>query len=278
MDTTVLPTEIVPNSMFGKRVILDILVKDEIGKIYNIEKQVFDLSITEQLRFQKYGFQIGSKQLRKGDRYTARHTPCAQLKVFYQIIFINDILSDSNLFVRHFKMTDEDGVEEKPYSIANTQGAGSRIYVHLPMIHNIANTVGFKNLSSFEKMCYLFVNNVDDVILKTEDRLVRALMEKYEEMQNNEVWWSWADAIERGEVAAEMRLREKTENARKEGLREGEIKGRIETLRMQIKTKYQVNDENWLLSLNASQLKKAIASILICNTYEQLKQTINTLV
>ena len=79
--TQVLNPELLPEAFFGKRAVLDVVLEDETGHLYDLEMQVSGYTKEEQLRFQQYGYRLVGRQLKQGDDYT-------KLKPFYQIIFI----------------------------------------------------------------------------------------------------------------------------------------------------------------------------------------------
>ena len=79
-----------------------------------------------------------------------------------------------------------------------------RIYIYLPEINAIVKRKGFEKLNDFEQLCFLFKNNDEDGILKTEERLVKKVMEKYRKFQDAEDLWSIAMATQIQEQREKM--------------------------------------------------------------------------
>ena len=93
--TQVLNPELLPEVFFGKRTVLDVVLEDETGHLYDLEMQVSGYTKEEQLRFQQYGYRLVGRQLKQGDDYT-------KLKPFYQIIFMNSMPKAGGRMIRHY--------------------------------------------------------------------------------------------------------------------------------------------------------------------------------
>ncbi|EFP62653.1 hypothetical protein HMPREF0983_00758 [Erysipelotrichaceae bacterium 3_1_53] len=287
--TRVLNPELLPETFFGKRAILDVVLEDEDGHFFNLEMQVSGYTEDEQLRFQQYGYRLAERQLKKGDDYT-------KLKPFYQIIFMNCKPKDGKRMIRHYKVRDEDNQEE-PHGTLN------RAIVFLPMIEQrIKEAGGIEKLTEFETFCYVLAYNPDDAILKMKRRMVDVAMAKYNEMREDGQLFSWAESVEFAERAVQANLREQTAEARKIGLekgfQQGMVKGMEEglekgfekgiekgmekgieeglgngkrtLLKSQILHKFGIDDE-WVDTLSDQQIDYAVIQILDCNTYDALK-------
>ena len=205
--TEVLNGEMMPNVLNGKKVILDILCRDDLINLIDIEMQLSGFTKREYMRFQDYGFRMAESKLHRGDDYE-------NMKKCYQIVFMDAYPSDSKSFIRTFQKRDGDNVLLKHNLISLT-------FVHLPMINDIVKEKGIENLTSFEKLCYVFKNGPDDAILKEKERMermVEAIMQKYEEMRSNAPIWSWASAVERGEQAYYNVIQDKYEEGVEEGM------------------------------------------------------------
>ncbi len=296
--TRVLNPELLPETFFGKRAILDVVLEDEDGHFFNLEMQVSGYTEDEQLRFQQYGYRLAERQLKKGDDYT-------KLKPFYQIIFMNCKPKDGKRMIRHYKVRDEDNQEE-PHGTLN------RAIVFLPMIEQrIKEAGGIEKLTEFETFCYVLAYNPDDAILKMKRRMVDVAIPKghqvakYNEMREDGQLFSWAESVEFAERAVQANLREQTAEARKIGLekgfQQGMVKGMEEGLEKGIvrgmekgiekgfeegqekkgKTllkslvlhKYGVEDD-WVEALSEQQIDEAVIKVLECDTYEALKNKI----
>ena len=144
--TQVLNPELLPEVFFGKRAVLDVVLEDETGHLYDLEMQVSGYTKEEQLRFQQYGYRLVGRQLKQGDDYT-------KLKPFYQIIFMNSMPKAGGRMIRHYTVKDEDNQEEPNNTL-------HRAIVFLPMIRQrVKETGGMENLTEFETFCYVLAYN-----------------------------------------------------------------------------------------------------------------------
>ncbi|MBU9115550.1 Rpn family recombination-promoting nuclease/putative transposase, partial [[Clostridium] innocuum] len=82
-ESTVLNPNLDPGIIGKKRIILDVHVKDEQNRHFNIEMQTTYKGIAEMMRFEFYGARALNNQLNSGKKYK-------DLKPVYQIIFIDE--------------------------------------------------------------------------------------------------------------------------------------------------------------------------------------------
>ena len=264
--TQVLNPELLPEAFFGKRAVLDVVLEDETGHLYDLEMQVSGYTKEEQLRFQQYGYRLAGRQLKQGNDYT-------KLKPFYQIIFMNYKPKDTGRMIRHYTVKDEDNREE-------SNGTLHRAIVFLPMIRQRVKEVGgIENLTEFETFCYVLAYNPDDAILNMKRRMVNVAMKKYNEMREDGSLYSWAESVEFAQRAVQANLEEQTAEAEKsglergfkQGLQKGLDEGKRTLLQSLIVHKYGIEDE-WVGSLSDQQMDDAVIQILDCDTYEALKE------
>ena len=272
--TQVLNPELLPEAFFGKRAVLDVVLEDETGHLYDLEMQVSGYTKEEQLRFQQYGYRLVGRQLKQGNDYT-------KLKPFYQIIFMNYKPKDTGRMIRHYTVKDEDNREEP-------NGTLHRAIVFLPMIRQRVKEVGgIENLTEFETFCYVLAYNPDDAILNMKRRMVNVAMKKYNEMREDGSLYSWAESVEFAQRAVQANLEEQTAEAEKsglergfkqglqkglqQGLQKGLDEGKRTLLQSLIVHKYGIEDE-WVESLSDQQMDDAVIQILDCDTYEALKE------
>ena len=264
--TQVLNPELLPEAFFGKRAVLDVVLEDETGHLYDLEMQVSGYTKEEQLRFQQYGYRLAGRQLKQGNDYT-------KLKPFYQIIFMNYKPKDTGRMIRHYTVKDEDNREEP-------NGTLHRAIVFLPMIRQRVTEVGgIENLTEFETFCYVLAYNPDDAILNMKRRMVNVAMKKYNEMREDGSLYSWAESVEFAQRAVQANLEEQTAEAEKsglergfkQGLQKGLDEGKRTLLQSLIVHKYGIEDE-WVGSLSDQQMDDAVIQILDCDTYEALKE------
>ena len=234
-------------------IILDVHVKDEQNRHFNIEMQTTYKGLAEMMRFEFYGARALNNQLNSGKKYR-------DLKPVYQIIFIDEYAWNNRNLINQYQMRNEQGEKESYYPLI------LRTYIHMPAINDIVREKEIQRLNDFEQLVYLFENNEKNDILKSKERLVKVFVDKYEEMQKDDELWSTAMAIQMGEA----RYRYGLEDSFEEGKKEGEALLLIKLL----KSKYHEDCSAWLLSLNDEQFEAVSNLILVCNTYQELKNQV----
>ena len=169
-------------------------------------------------------------------------------------------------------MRNEQGENESYYPLI------LRTYIHMPAINDIVKEKELQRLNDFEQLVYLFENNEKNDILKSKERLVKVFMDKYEEMQKDDELWSTAMAIQMGEARYRYGLEDSFEEGKTEGKIEGEKigiqKGRISLLLKQLESKYREDCSAWLQSLSNEQIEAVSSLILVCNSFQELKNQI----
>ena len=234
-------------------IILDVHVKDEQNRHFNIEMQTTYKGLAEMMRFEFYGARALNNQLNSGKKYR-------DLKPVYQIIFIDEYASNNRNLINQYQMRNEQGEKESYYPLILCT------YIHMPAINDIVREKEMQRLNDFEQLVYLFENNGKNDILKSKERLVKVFMDKYEEMQKDDELWSTAMAIQVGEA----RYRYGLEDSFEEGKKEGEALLLIKLL----KSKYHEDCSAWLLSLNDEQFEAVSNLILVCNSFQELKNQV----
>jgi len=234
-------------------IILDVHVKDEQNRHFNIEMQTTYKGLAEMMRFEFYGARALNNQLNSGKKYR-------DLKPVYQIIFIDEYAWNNRNLINQYQMRNEQGENESYYPLI------LRTYIHMPAINDIVREKEIQRLNDFEQLVYLFENNGKNDILKSKERLVKVFMDKYEEMQKDDELWSTAMAIQMGEA----RYRYGLEDSFEEGKKEGEALLLIK----QLKRKYHEDCTTWLQSLNDEQIEAVSSLILVCNSFQELKDQV----
>ena len=252
-ESTVLNPNLDPGIIGKKRIILDVHVKDEQNRHFNIEMQTTCKGIAEMMRFEFYGARALNNQLKSGEFYD-------QLKPVYQIIFIDEYAWNNRNLINQYQMRNEQGEDESKHPLIR------RTYVHLPVINEIAKKKAIQQMDDFEQQCFLFENNAKNDILESKERLVKVFMDKYEEMQKDDELWSTAMAIQMGEARYRYGLEDSFE--------EGKKKGEELLLIKLIKSKYHEDCSAWLQSLNDEQIEAVSSLILVCNSFQELKDQV----
>ena len=276
-ESTVLNPNLDPGIIGKKRIILDVHVKDEQNRHFNIEMQTTYKGIAEMMRFEFYGARALNNQLDSSEKYR-------DLKPVYQIIFIDEYAWNNRNLINQYQMRNEQGENESYYPLI------LRTYIHMPAINDIVKEKEMQRLNDFEQLIYLFENNEKNDILKSKERLVKVFMDKYEEMQKDDELWSTAMAIQMGEARYRYGLEDSYEEGMKEGIMKGKeegkiegekvgihkgrIEGKISLLLQLLDSKYHEDCSVWLFSLNNEQIENVSSLILTCNTLQELKDQV----
>ena len=276
-ESTVLNPNLDPDIIGKKRIILDVHVKDEQNRHFNIEMQTTCKGIAEMMRFEFYGARALNNQLNSGKKYK-------DLKPVYQIIFIDEYAWNNRNLINQYQMRNEQGEDESGYPLI------LRTFVHTPAINDIVKKK-MQRLNDFEQLVYLFENNEKNDILKSKERLVKVFMNKYEEMQKDDELWSTAMAIQMGEARYRNGLRDSFEEGKAAGKMEGKIEGRMEgkiegriegklegerqLLHKLIEMKYHEACATWLQALTEEQMHIVSTLLLEYDTFESLRKRLN---
>ena len=239
-------------------IILDVHVKDEQNRHFNIEMQTTYKGLAEMMRFEFYGARALNNQLNSGKKYR-------DLKPVYQIIFIDEYAWNNRNLINQYQMRNEQGENESYYPLI------LRTYIHMPAINDIVKEKEMQRLNDFEQLVYLFENNEKNDILKSKERLVRVFMNKYEEMQKDDELWSTAMAIQMGEARYRNGLRDSFD----EGKAAGKMEGERQLLHRQMQIKFHEDCAMWLQALTEEQMHIVSTLVLECDTFESVKKRIS---
>ena len=269
-ESTVLNPNLDPAILKKKKMVLDIRVKDSEGREYGIEMQTTYSKQSELKRFELYGARMLSNQLDSGERYY-------DLLPVYQIIFLDSYAEHTKKLIDAYQMRNEEGEVESKRSLMK------RIYIYLPEINAIVKRKGFEKLNDFEQLCFLFKNNDEDGILKTEERLVKKVMEKYRKFQDAEDLWSIAMAtqiqeqreknaiLDSFEDGVEQGIKQGIEQGVAQGIKQGQKEGERTLLNRLLVKKYHEDCSTWLCSLTMEQIDLVSNLLLTCDTLQELK-------
>ncbi|MEG0549051.1 MAG: Rpn family recombination-promoting nuclease/putative transposase, partial [Coprobacillus sp.] len=162
----VINPDIIPERLLDKDIILDILIEDNQGRKIDIEMQKSSLSLYLYQRFQYYGAKLLSTQLDESEPYDRLHA-------VYQIIFIDDINKDNPCLKEVYTSRTDKALQEKNNLI-------HRIYIFLPYINEIRKEKTYEEMSSLEKLIYIFANGIDDDIMDIEEEVIKVMKKKLE--------------------------------------------------------------------------------------------------
>lgn len=250
METKVENTLFYQNVQNAKKMILDIVAKDEQGHFYNIEMQKGLMNEDDFIRFQCYAYKLLERQERKGKDYHI-------IKDVYQLIISEDKIKELDKYQYDFIMYDQKQKKALPYHKVHMR------IIELERLERVETTI--------DKVMYL---------LKTgrryqEERTckeVEEIMDKYWEFIESDDYFAWC-AKDRDERLYHSKLN----YAKKEGIEEGINEGRKETLYQMyshiLEKKYH-KDTSWLKGCSLEQLSSLGDYILEDISLEELKPII----
>ena len=261
-ESSVLNPNLDPAILKKKKMVLDIRVKDNKGREYGIEMQTTYSKKSELKRFELYGARMLSNQLDSGEKYY-------ELLPVYQIIFLDSYAEHTRKLIDAYQMRNEEGEVESKRSLMR------RIYIYLPEINAIVKRKGFEKLNDFEQLCYLFKNNDEDDILKTEERLVKKVLEKYRKFHDAEDLWSIAMATQIQEQREKNAILDSFEDGVEQGIKQGIEQGQKEGERLLLnrlmESRYHEDCSTWLCTLTMEQLDLVSNLLFTCDTLQELK-------
>jgi len=195
-----------------KTIIMDVLVEDEHGNLYDIEMQRTELDLELYSRIEHYGMRTQSANLREGEDYRkARHT--------LQIIFV-DGASRKGQFITHYTMRDKEG--DMMYDDPKLH-----IYlIHMPYV--VTLNKAFEERTLLEKIVTFFKTGINDVIMKSEVKEVSYMVDRFGRFTNSEEEMWEAELTYRAELTKKVQMQVKYEEGMALGKEVGKKEGQLE--------------------------------------------------
>lgn len=257
---TVLNPELNPATFLEKNMILDIHLKDDQHRDYNIEMQVSSLTRSHYMRFQIYLSRTLARQLQPGESY-------GNAKGVYQIVFLTKMPKGKKCLYETYTLKNEAG-EESPYSLIHI------IFVYLPYIHEIVKYKKLEELSIVEKFAYILETNLNHDILKVEDRVVKIMAKKKQIFLSNDELSEIAYRRQLFQKANEQDLEDAKEQGIEIGKEQGINIGEKNLITKYIFKKFNANISDWLETLNDGELAIVSNHFADIRSIDELKQLI----
>lgn len=172
-DRKIISTTVKNEKQYGsnyreKKLILDLLAKDDQGIFYNVEMQTYDMTIDIVIRTQLYGAEMIRRQTNMGDDYDNVKD------VRQMIINAANPLEGCHYYRHDFTMYDKEHGVELP---------NSKIFITIIQLKYIEQVM--EKMDAFNQLMYLFQN--DKVYDKIKaDRLVKEAVEMHEKYISSE--------------------------------------------------------------------------------------------
>ena len=217
----VLNSELNPEHLSDKDMILDVRVKTDEGKLIDIEMQNSSLTKEVHYRFQIYGARMMDHQVNRGDILYSEN-----VHEVYTILFINDIDRDNLLLIDTYMPRNQLNHVRK-YNLLTHHN------VYLPFIDAVVREKGLKNLNALELAIYTLYHGITDDIMSLNSEVVIMMKEKMDQFNEDEELVLAASKRQLVKIQHHQEKVRIRQEGKEEGLKEGELlKAKEKTLKL----------------------------------------------
>ena len=228
-EITVLNSELNPNHISDKDMILDVQVKTEDGELIDIEMQNTKFSREIYHRFQAYESRMLDHQVNRGDKKYSEN-----LHKVVTILFIDDIDKDNLELIDAYMPRNRHGYVRKFNLIES-------YFVQLPFIKVIEKERGIKSFSKSEILIYILYQGLTHDIMTLDNEVVTIMKDKLEQFNEDE---GLVLAAEKRQLVKIQHYQEE-QRIRKESLEEGKAEGELLKAK-----KYSINEVAFMVGFN----------------------------
>ena len=254
----VLNSEVNPEHLSDKDMVLDVRVKTDEGKLIDIEMQNSSLTKEVHYRFQIYGARMMDHQVNRGDILYSEN-----VHEVYTILFVNDIDRDNLLLIDTYMPRNQLNHVRK-YNLLTHHN------VYLPFIDAVVREKGLKNLNALELAIYTLYHGITDDIIALNSEVVIMMKEKMDQFNEDE---ELVLAASKRQLVKIQHHQEKV-RIRQEGKLEGELlKAKEKTLKLFNKLFPDENNE-LLENLTLSQYDQIFDALLENEDLKTIKKII----
>lgn len=254
----VLNSEVNPEHLSDKDMILDVRVKTDEGKLIDIEMQNSALTKEVHYRFQIYGARMMDHQVNRGDILYSEN-----VHEVYTILFVNDIDRDNLLLIDTYMPRNQLGHIRKNNLLTHHN-------VYLPFIDAVVREKGLKNLNALELAIYTLYHGITDDIMSLNSEVVIMMKEKMDQFNEDE---ELVLAASKRQLVKIQHHQEKI-RIRQEGKEEGELLKAKENTLMLFKSKYPQEDILILENLTLSQYNEIFKALIENKNLQIIKEMI----
>ena len=208
----VLNSEVNPEHLSDKDMVLDIRVKTDEGKLIDIEMQNSALTKEVHYRFQIYGARIIDHQVNRGDLLYSEN-----VHEVYTILFVNDIDRDNLLLIDTYMPRNQLNHVRK-YNLLTHHN------VYLPFIDAVVREKG----SKIELAIYTLYHGITDDIMSLNSEVVIMMKEKMDQFNEDEELVLAASKRQLDKIQHHQEKIRIRQEGKEEGLKEGLEKGKNE--------------------------------------------------
>lgn len=217
----VLNSELNPEHLSDKDMILDVRVKTDEGKLIDIEMQNSSLTKEVHYRFQIYGARMMDHQVNRGDILYSEN-----VHEVYTILFVNDIDRDNLLLIDTYMPRNQLNHVRK-YNLLTHHN------VYLPFIDAVVREKGLKNLNALELAIYTLYHGITDDIMALNSEVVIMMKEKMDQFNEDEELVLAASKRQLVKIQHHQEKVRIRQEGKEEGLKEGELlKAKEKTLKL----------------------------------------------
>jgi predicted transposase/invertase (TIGR01784 family) len=258
----VLNSEVNPEHLSDKDMVLDVRVKTDEGKLIDIEMQNSALTKEVHYRFQIYGARMMDHQVHRGDILYSEN-----VHEVYTILFVNDIDRDNLLLIDTYMPRNQLNHVRK-YNLLTHHN------VYLPFIDAVVREKGLKNLDALELAIYTLYHGVTDDIMALNSEVVIMMKEKMDQFNEDEELVLAASKRQLVKIQHHQEKVRIRQEGKEEGLKEGEpLKAKENTL-MLFKSKYPQEDILMLENLTLSQYNEIFKALIENKNLQIIKEMI----
>ena len=254
----VLNSEVNPEHLSDKDMILDVRVKTDEGKLIDIEMQNSALTKEVHYRFQIYGARMMDHQVNRGDLLYSEN-----VHEVYTILFVNDIDRDNLLLIDTYMPRNQLNHVRKHNLLTHHN-------IYLPFIDAVVREKGLKNLSKIELAIYTLYHGITDDIIALNSEVVIMMKEKMDQFNEDE---ELVLAASKRQLVKIQHHQEKI-RIRQEGKEEGELLKAKENTLMLFKSKYPQEDILMLENLTLSQYNEIFKALIENKDLQIIKEMI----
>ena len=250
----VLNSEVNPEHLSDKDMVLDVRVKTDEGKLIDIEMQNSALTKEVHYRFQIYGARMIDHQVNRGDLLYSEN-----VHEVYTILFVNDIDRDNLLLIDTYMPRNQLNHVRK-YNLLTHHN------IYLPFIDAVVREKG----SKIELAIYTLYHGITDDIMALNSEVVIMMKEKMDQFNEDE---ELVLAASKRQLVKIQHHQEKI-RMRQEGKEEGELLKAKENTLMLFKSKYPQEDILMLENLTLSQYNEIFKALIENKDLQIIKEMI----
>lgn len=258
----VLNSELNPEHLSDKDMILDVRVKTDEGKLIDIEMQNSSLTKEVHYRFQIYGARMMDHQVNRGDILYSEN-----VHEVYTILFINDIDRDNLLLIDTYMPRNQLNHVRK-YNLLTHHN------VYLPFIDAVVREKGLKNLNALELAIYTLYHGITDDIMSLNSEVVIMMKEKMDQFNEDEELVLAASKRQLVKIQHHQEKVRIRQEGKEEGLKEGELLKAKEKTLMLFKSKYPQENVQILENLTLLQYDQIFDALLENEDLKTIKKII----